>query len=100
MAKHMKILCPEIQRMMALFRMQRHMESKTHAELLKRVEIAVASGGVGSKEGFELNYDKLIVRITISLFPENSRQALASKFNGFDITREELKEWCNGQTIY
>ena len=89
----MKILYPEIQRTMALFRMQQHMESKTHAELLKRVKIAVGSVGVGSKDRFELYYDKVIVLLTISLFPEESRQALPSKVNGFDITREDLEEW-------
>ena len=42
----------------------------------------------------------MVVRLTISLLPEDSRPALTIKFYGFDMNRQELKEWCNGQTMF
>ena len=64
------------------------------------MEIEVATGGVGSREGFNLTYDEMIVRLTIAMFSDNSRQLLASRFNGYNISSEELRKCCHRQTTF
>ena len=53
-----------------------------------------------TRDRFDLTFDEMIVRLTISLFLEDSKKALPSKFNGYNISRKELEEWCTGQTVY
>ena len=65
----LKLTCPAIERMTSLFNLPPHKEHKSHTELLKPVEIAVTSGGVGTRVEFHLTYDQMIVRLTILLFP-------------------------------
>ena len=91
---------PDLKRTTNLFRMQSHQTNETHADVLKQVERAVEFGGVGTKDNFLLDYERLIVVITISLLPKLLQKELLNKFNSMEISQDSLRAWLDGQTVW
>ena len=69
-------------------------------QLLRRVEEQVEFGVVGTREVFTLTYDKLIVIIMVSLLQPHSEKVICDKYNTYEISLTELRNWCAGQTMW
>ena len=76
-----------------LFTLQGLQPGKSHSELLRRVENEVEFGGFGTKDHFQLTYDKLIVIVAISLFPGSSQKDICSRYNTYNMSLTELRTW-------
>ena len=52
------------------------------------------------KQTFLLDYERLIVVLTISLLPRQFQKEIIIKFNTIEVRQTDLREWLNGRTVW
>ena len=95
MCKVQKKSLPDPKRPTNLFRVQSYQASKTYANFLKRMELAVEFGAGGTQENFLLKYERLIVVLANSLFPRLSQKEIGNRFHSYEIKQDNLREGCD-----
>ena len=60
-----------------------------------QVKRSLLTGGLGSKEAFNLNWDRLIITRTIKGLPDSAQLELLKQFNTFDVNLDNLNHFLN-----
>ena len=90
MDRKLELVFPPLKYAVSIFSVLHKCPQETYIQFYERVKQTLITGGIGTKESFDLSQDRLIIILVIKGLNNSDQNEIVHKFDTFDINNDNL----------